>query len=62
MLINDTNFKNVSMIELLLRNGFTPTDLMDDRRFKFDSCDVFAAIIKINLNKAIRTSNRGFTA
>ena len=52
MLINDTNFKNVSMIELLLRNGFTPTDLMDDRRFKFDSSDVFATIIKINLNKS----------
>ena len=51
MLINDTNFKNVSMIELLLRNGFTPTDLMDDRRFKFDSSDVFAAITEINLNK-----------
>ena len=62
MLINDTNFKNVSMIELLLRNGFTPTDLMDDRRFSFDSSDVFAAIAEINLNKAIRTSNRGFTA
>ena len=52
MLINDTNFKNVSMIELLLRNGFTPTDLMDDRQFKFDSTDVFAAIIGINLNKS----------
>ena len=48
---NEQKFKNISK---LLLNGFTATDLIDERRFNYDPSDVFAAIIQLNISRGIR--------
>jgi len=47
LIINDSGqrFKNIS--DLLL-NGFTPTDLIDIRRFGYSPQEVFSVIVQLN--------------